>query len=433
MKRVRLCAAVAGILAMSLGAGRADDKFEILGDASFTTASQPIVTTAYQEEAPPPPGAPPQQAPPAESAEQGYVGPATEGPYMYTGPTPSGPAVIHDGWSDVWTSQCGPWCPLGTIIHGVEGTFLVPVDEPNQTVRFTNLLNGQRYRGKSSPGLGSGVRSWIGLQQNGTGIRARYWFFGNDLLDVSPEVPIGNGPAFIESYYLRAQTVDIELFHEFCFAHGTLDASFGGRYASLRRTGAVTGFGTVGNVDVLGLALGSNEVEGTGLTASIGGRKPLGCFGKGCDSCVSCNTCCAAPCGLNFFWNFRGSVLWADSTVSVLTDANAITKPPIGAASASSRDKAFATNDHSENVFIADLQLGLEYNFGVCCLPGLFSVRGGVEWQHWETGDLIARSNSFAALQGGPPPFGALTEANADAHDGDLDLIGFFVGLQWKF
>jgi hypothetical protein len=51
-----------------------------------------------------------------------------------------------------------------------------------------------------------------------------------------------------------------------------------------------------------------------------------------------------------------------------------------------------------------------------------------VEYQHWDTGNVLAQSNSFAFLRGGAPPFGARVDASAIAHDGDLDLLGFVLG-----
>src|SRR5690606_28513138 len=185
-----------------------------------------------------------------------------------------------------------------------------------------------------------------------------------------------------ETYYLRATTVDAELFHEFCFPQGhTFEASVGARYARLRRGAAVTGVGEVGGVDLLGLAMGWNEMEGTGVTASIGGTRPLHCgTRKGCDPC------CPPPC-LNLFWNMRGSVLSADMNASGLTDANANISNQSAVARASSRDQA-CTDGEGDNVFLPDVQVGLEYKFGFCRIPGIFALRSGVEYPHWDTGDL---------------------------------------------
>jgi hypothetical protein len=426
MRVVRLSAAIGGIVLACLNVGRAEGEFVILSDAaSPAKGGERVSQTAYQ-----PPPAPPvaeEPAPPPPGAA--YQGPPP-GPGPGPGPKPGGPIVIEEGWGDVWTQTSEPWCGLGAIFVGVEGTFLAPINEPNQSVVLTDLTSGQQFRGTSDSGLGAGLRTWLGIQQNGTGVRARYWFFGDDHNDFKPDGNVQNHPVFIESYYLRATTVDAELFHEFCFPHGhTLEASVGARYARLRRGAAVTGVGELGDVDLLGLAMGWNEMEGTGITASIGGTRPLhmGACRKGCDPC------CPPPC-LNLFWNLRGSVLWADMNTSVLTDANANINNNSAIASASSRDQAF-TSIECDTAFIGDVQVGVEYKFGFCCVPGIFSLRSGIEYQHWALADLVARSHSFAFLQepADPPAFGGQTDARANGSDGNLDLLGFFVGVEWQF
>ena len=148
----------------------------------------------------------------------------------------------------------------------------------------------------------------------------------------------------------------------------------------------------------------------------LGGRKPFACF-----------------CGWYGFWSYRGSLLWADSTASVLTEANAVIKAPIGAATANSQDKAFASKDHSENVYISEFQLGVEYCQPLCCVPARFFFRASLEYQLWRTGDVAASSNSFAFLTGSPPPFGGQVDATADAHDGGLDLFGLVVSAGISF
>jgi hypothetical protein len=445
---------VCGILLASSTVAVADGELRILGDLSLyvdeashkPAGSGPVIELAAFQEAEAPAPAPALQpvpdnavppapaVPPSPPAEGTAACPGYDCPGCPSCQPTSGPIVIENGWGDVWGSVAGDWCCSGWIVGGVEGTFLVPLDEPYQFVRLTNLTNDESFAGTADAGLGAGVRTWLGLERDGTGIRARYWVFGNDRTNNDPVTPVPYNPAFHESYSLRATTFDLEVTHEFCFCDAVLDTSFGARYARLDRNILVSGFGTVGDVDLYGLAVGANEVEGTGFTASIGGRRPLGCAACCTNACPPCGVDpCCPPSGWHFYWNFRGSVLWADSATSALTEANAVTKPPIGAASANSRDAAYADLEHKENVFIADAQLGLEYQWALCCVPGVLAWKMGVEFQHWDTGDLLARSSSFAFLQGDPPPFGGQVEAGADGHDGDLDMIGFVLGLEWQF
>ncbi len=168
-------------------------------------------------------------------------------------------------------------------------------------------------------------------------------------------------------------------------------------------------------MDVLGLAIGANEIEGTGFTASIGGRKPI-----------------FNGCGWSFFWNFRGSFLWSDTSAFALTEADALATPAIGIGSAHSRDLAAATERHA-NVFIAEVLAGIEYERCLQCYPATVFFRAAFEFQHWETGDPRAQSNSFAFLQGAPPAFGGRADAFSVAHDGNLDLIGFRIGCGFRY
>ena len=324
-----------------------------------------------------------------------------------------GPAgVIEDGsdqlWCDVW-DVCSSYCGAG-LIGGVEGTFLAPFGEPNQTVILTDLTTGQAYAGSADPSLGSGVRAWLGLQRNGWGFRVQYWHFGNEEIEATPTVPVDGEPAFDEVFYLRADTVDIELTQGMCFGAWKIDSSLGGRYARLERNGTVVGYGTLGNgVDLCGLAVGANEMDGSGFTFSLAGRKPLCCW-----------------CGWHIFWRFRGSLLWTCSTASVLTEANAFTQDPVGAAH--SRNIASACTGDSEDLFISEIQWGVQYERCLSCLPATLFFRAAFEYQHWNTGDVFAQSNSFAFLQGGPSPFGGRVDTVSNAHDGNLDLIGFVLG-----
>ena len=314
-------------------------------------------------------------------------------------------------WTDVW-GVCQSCCDAGLVL-GVEGMFLAPFGEPVQRVTLTDLTTEQVLSGNAHPSFGAGVRTWLGLQRGGWGFRVQYSHFGNEEIDPHPNVPVNAEPTFLETYYLRAYSVDIELTQGLCFGEWRIDSSFGGRFAKLERNGTVVGYGTLGNgVNLYGLAMGANEIEGPGFTFSLGGRRPLhGCW---------------LPCGWSLFWQYRGSLLWADSTASVLTEANAITKDPVGAAN--SRDKAFASKEHSEDVYISEIQLGIQYERCLPCCPGVFFFRAGLEYQHWVTGDVVAQSNSFAFLQGGPSEFGGRVDAFSYAHDGDLDLIGFMLG-----
>ena len=120
------------------------------------------------------------------------------------------------------------------------------------------------------------------------------------------------------------------------------------------------------------------------------------------------------------------------SEAGTLTEANAvITSPVVGAAN--SRDIALACDDGSDEVCISEFQVGLQYERCLACVAANLFCRVALEYQYWDTGDLYATSSSYAFLQGGYPEFAGRVDASADAHDGDLDLIGLAlrVGLDY--
>lgn len=344
-----------------------------------------------------------------------------------------GPVFLHEDGSrisgDLWGTW-NTWFQTG-LYAGVEGTFLAPINEPIQSVYLTDLTNNNQYTARSQSGLGGGVRTWIGLQNHGWGFRVRYWHFGDEAVRPDPVVPTNAEPTTTSASYLRADVVDIELTQRYFFLGQQISTSFGARYAELERNNTAVAYGDLGNgVNLYGLAMGANNVSGTGFTTSIGGLKPLHFFwNRSCDDCGgACGGQCARPCGQWLgYWNVRGSVLWADSTVSALTDANAVIKGA-AVASAFSRNKASASKDHSETLGIIELQLGMQYQRHLRCCPAIAFLRAGAEYQYWNTGDLTATSNSFAFLQGGTPAFGARVDSVADAHNGNLGLIGFTIG-----
>lgn len=309
-------------------------------------------------------------------------------------------------WCDTmgWCRSC---CQAGLVV-GVEGVFLAPIGEPSRTVTLTDLTTEEVYHGDAHPSLGSGVRTWIGLQRDCWGFRFRYTHFGNREFDPQPRMPLNAEPTFAQGFFLEADTIDIELTQAVCFAGWDVDASFGGRWARLERNATVVGWGEIGNgVSLTGVAMGANEIEGAGMTFSLGGRKPI--------PCTHWNLYCA----------YRGSLLWGDSSASALTEATAITVSP--AAAANSRDEAFASSD-SQYMFLSEVQLGLQYERCLACLPTTFFFRAGMEYQHWNTGEVGAETSSFAFLEGVDPAFGGRVDAASVAHDGDLDMIGFVVG-----
>jgi len=374
---------------------------------------------------------------------------ATDAPEMLPQPTGLGIKADCEGCEEecMWGCCWRQWCQAG-LVGGVELAFLGPLGEPGQSVTQTNLVTGQAFTGITDPGVATGVRVTLGVQHaGGFGYRARYGHLGADYIDLDPTVPVivDGQTAFREEYSLRGDTLDLELTHRYCLHHWVLDASFGSRYARLERNAMALGYGMLGSVDLTGLAVGANELEGAGFTFSLAGTAPVGLWWSkhhsGCDDehtahppfdDIHNRIASCAPCflsGWRWFWGIRGSLLWADTAASAFTEANAVVRTPTGTGSSYSRDTAFASENQSDNVFIGEAVLGLQWEHCCQCLPAVFYFRTGLEYQHWETGNVRARSNSFAFMHDGPDAVGGRVDAVANAHDGDLDLFGFMIGF----
>lgn len=322
----------------------------------------------------------------------------------------------------------GNGCLQAGLFVGYETTYLTVVGDSSQTVTLSDLLLDTSVSQETDVGLGLGFRTWAGLRSGNSGFRVAYWGFEEGYSSPSDAIgPLGD-TLFATGYNLQAKTVDAELFQQFCLPgaypgsrDSSLYTSLGVRYAELERSSHTLGRGTVGDVDLAGEAHGATMLEGWGLTASIGGSHALrwhwlharhapGYF---------------APEGYapivhpwSFVWGVRGAVLQADTNVSALTEARAISF----AGPSFTQLSDFDADSWEGTVAMGHLQLGLEHRRHLRWCPSVLTVAAGFEGQVWETGDATARSQSAANLF---PPNERVV-ATAEANDGNLGLIGGF-------
>ena len=142
-----------------------------------------------------------------------------------------------------------------------------------------------------------------------------------------------------------------------------------------------------------------------GITGGLQGIHPIGC------SCWS------------VFWNLRGSVLWGDSNNFVKTGVTAV--GPGG--DAAQYNGVLAVND--ESLFIAEAQLGVQWEYELACAPSTAFLRIAAEYQWWETeGGINAFSTSGAFFL---PDAGVI--ARSETSNSHFDLIGLSVGagIMW--
>jgi hypothetical protein len=100
---------------------------------------------------------------------------------------------------------------------------------------------------------------------------------------------------------------------------------------------------------------------------------------------------------------------WADVTAAT------------GTAVAGTIDTATALVD--DDLFIAELQVGLEWDFALRCLPAKAFFRTAFEYQYWDASTGLTAAGSFAGVSGATEDFQVSTAADAPG------LIVDFVGL----
>lgn len=382
-----------------------------------------------------PPRATPPLPPPAAAEDEAATGDeepsASDAPETVATPNANDYGKAHFR-SDLHSMLHG--CCLPGFYAGFEMTFLAPLDDPCPVVTLTDLVSGDAYVSDVDPGLGIGFRTWVGFQNpNAFGFRVSYWNLGSYLTQPDPVVPKEDKTATLGAYYLNAQTLYFELLNSFCCGHGGyLDVSFGAAYARMERNATALGYGQAGDeggptVKLYGLANCADSLEGMGFTGSIGGRHRFWC---GCENFDEFGGACG-PGGWNFFWNLRGTVIWAESQVYGRTETHAYTDK-FGGSTAYTTNSAFACSD-GDTIGIGEMQLGIAYQRCLTCCPGILTMRLALEGQYWGTAPISAVSDSTAYLIGGPPLFGGEANAMVNAESGGLSLLGVTFGVCLSF
>jgi hypothetical protein len=341
---------------------------------------------------------------------------------------------------------------LGSGIYIGNELTLLSTERTGQTsVRFTDLQDGSIREASGQPGFGTGYRLTVGMRGDVVGFRARYWTFCEEHARLEHQAPQGDWPEFSVLSRLEMSAFDIELTQQHCLLGMQIETSFGGRHARYEAMDVVTGFGSLHKImDVHGLAQSYGYLSGYGPTFSIGGRRALPWSWWGC--AVGCAAplghampvleedgkfieFCPSHCGWSWYWNLRGSVLWADTKSSSLTDAQVIVDGGAGQQGiARSRDNALLDRQGESGLLQGEFHLGLEYHRAIACLPASLVFRAGLEYQRWDMGRNQTESESFAQFSAGETgDLGARVDASAFTRNRHLDLFGlnFMVGINY--
>ncbi|MCA9232736.1 MAG: hypothetical protein KDA57_18955 [Planctomycetales bacterium] len=333
-------------------------------------------------------------------------------------------------------SCCGPGCDCGVcrpcrrrlLVVGTEAVFLNPTFNGHRSSFLYENFGTPSHYYNYAPGssvVDSGdlddlyvaPRLWLGIQGECWGVMGRYFHMRAGEHDHDPffgaardinQVPISaldqgyDVNSIFEAYY-----ADIELTRNFCLNGCKNQFSFGARYALIEHHESVIAMAEVDEGLINGGARSNRQAHGTGITFGLNGRKPL-----------FCNSCA------HWFYNLRSSILWGCNHNEVETWSEAILIDTDATAIAGSKDGAIASVN--DDLFIGEVQVGLQWDFAMRCLPAKSFFRLAFEYQYWDASSGHAASGSFAGF--GDPAATSLGTAYADAPGMRVDLLGFHVG-----
>jgi hypothetical protein len=325
---------------------------------------------------------------------------------------------------------CCPPQPCLFWVGGVEATFLVPdLNRQNATFGTERIDDeGSEWFSKQSEDIDSmyiSPRIWLGVQGCRWGANLRYWHLRASEGSYDPSIG-GFGTwddydcgkpdvGFFSCSSLDAYTVDLELTRRFCLNDCWMQAAIGVRHAELWNDDGITGLALTDEGLLNGFSRANRNSRGTGILLGLYGRKPL------------------FPCScVSWFYNARWSALWGSTQTSVETFASVQSTDPDYVASAASVNGAYTTVD--DTMFIGEIQLGLEWDYCLCCLPANAFFRVAVEYQRWDGGQGFSASNSFAGIteMSDVDPT-SIVSTSAISDEPQLDLLGFTIGtgLTW--
>jgi hypothetical protein len=344
------------------------------------------------------------------------------------------PLAIGEGESyDCVDGCCPPPRPLFWT-SGIEATFLAP-DLNNGYAAFAveEFDNGRfNYFSTDTDSIDDlyvAPRLWLGVQGCLWGVNARYWQMRANEGSFDPVLGSDgtwDGPncgqedfGFNSGNDFEAYTIDLEVTRRVCLHDCWMQFALGVRHAEIEHNAALNAAALADDSVLFGFANAHRQSRGTGLLLGWYGRKPV------------------FPCScVNWFYNFRWSALWGPTETAAETGVltTLTSSDPDAVASAGSVNGASTVAN--DTLFIGEIQLGLEWDYALRCMPANAFCRLAVEYQRWSSGTGYSQANSFAGS--GIDNNGTITQltlgdALAIADAPELDLVGLAVstGLTW--
>jgi hypothetical protein len=129
---------------------------------------------------------------------------------------------------------------------------------------------------------------------------------------------------------------------------------------------------------------------------------------------------------VNWFYNLHYSVLWGPTNTAAETAMMIVVDDPADAGSTNS------ARTRTDGTFtIGEVQLGLEWNYALQCLPANAFFTAALEYQRWDGGHGFSSAQSFAggALDNSSDQATAIASTGAP----EMNLFGFTLGtgLTW--
>ena len=313
------------------------------------------------------------------------------------------------------TSGCEVECcpPPCSLIGSVEATFFWPQMHRNFLTSTVDSGSGATsFASNSSLGSVDGgylvaPRITLGFQGCKWGLVTRYWYASPWATGYTPADP-SLAPAGVMLFdNFRAYTLDLEVQRRFCLGCWNGYGLLGVRYAMVDNDRILTAASLSATDAVHTSSFASQQFGGTGITFGFWATRPV---------------CCDSP--LKYFVANRYSFLWGNGGVASQTTASVMNNVN-GFGTSTDGSLAGGQGD----LFIAELQLGLQWDAQLKCFPGRAFVRTAMEFQYWDANTgVYATSNSFASVTGG----GSAT-TNSSAGDLLFSLIGLNLGAGITF
>jgi hypothetical protein len=289
-----------------------------------------------------------------------------------------------------------------------EATFLFPqFNRGFMSTSVNNLGNTSEFVLNNTTATTEGTlvtspRVTLGIQGCRWGLVGRYWGADQWSSAYTPNNPLLSPAGLVAIDAFRAYTVDLEVQRKFYPGNWTAYAFFGARYAHTDNDRSMIATGLNDDETIVATTSATQQFGGAGMTFGLWALRPV---------------CCDSP--LKYFVANRYSFLWGNADAAAQTSATA-TNDPDGFAS--TINGALATTQ--ADLFIAELQLGLQWDAQLKCFPCRAFLRTALEYQYWDSNAGIdATASSFAFVTSGS---GATADANA--RDILFNLVGFNLG-----